>query len=605
MSVPSDRAPATSGLGRLPMAAAAAAGGLLVCTVAQALSRATLDPPISLYWLGLLVIVVPVFLRLTSEDASDRERLALVLLLGLALYSVKVVRDSFAFGFSDEPVHAFNALQIAEHGRLFAENSLLPVTPFYPGLEGATAALMSMSGLSAFGAGLIVVGAARLLMVAALFVLFRRLTGSARAAGLAVAVYVGSFNFLYFSAQYSYESMSLPLFAAVLACLAERGAGMRAGARDWTVPLTMLIGAVVVTHHLSSYALVITLVALAVVSRLVKRRAPNPWPFAVLALAMTLTWLLVVASTTVGYLTPVLDNAFNQALDTVQGSKGPRSLFEAEDTAAAREETPLLAQAVALGAIALLFAGLVLGMRNGWERLRRDPFGILFAVAGFAFFASLTLRFVPAAWETGNRASGFLFIGLALVVVYALLDRHLDGLRRLPARLAVSAALGVVFVGGAISGWPWDVHLSLPSRAEAEGNVIESEPAGLGEWAANHLPSAHLGSSASAARLVLERGGVYVIAGKSPNVAGVLEADELARWQFRVLDEADVSYVVADRRERSEDGIRGYAFSVRRAAGTPDDLRDLSSTLKFEEVPSATRIFDSGLLAVYDMDGLP
>jgi hypothetical protein len=597
----------TSGsrLGRLPVVTLCAAVGLLVCTIAQALSRATLDPPLSLYWLGLLLIVAPIFFRLTSQDARQGERLALVSLLGLALYGAKVVRDSFVFGFADEPVHAFNAEQIADHGRLFVENSILEVTPFYPGLEGATSALMSLTGLPSFGAGLVVVGAARLLMVVALFVLFRRISGSPRAAGLGVAVYVGSFNFLYFSAQYSYESLSLPLFVAILAVLAERGASMRREAARWTAPLAILIAAVVVVHHLTSYAVVITLAALSLLTWRLRRDAPNPWPFAVLALGLTATWLVVVASTTVGYLTPVLDNALDQAVDTVRGTEGPRALFEAEDTSVGPDTTPLVARGVAVAAIAALFAGFLLGLRYMWPRLRDEPFAVLFAAAGLAFFASLTLRFVPAAWETGNRASGFFFLGLAFVVVYALFDRRFARLRTLASRSAVTAALALVFVGGVISGWPWDLHLSLPSRASADGGRIESEPLGLARWAREHLPEGRYAAGAADARRLLDPGGAYAVAGRDAGVEEILAEPTLASWHLPALRREDVRYVVADRREASEDAIRGYALSVRPEAGVPDELRPLNSSLKFETVYNEARILDSGRIVLYDLLARP
>ena len=50
--------------------------------------------------------------------------------------------------------------------------------------------------------------------MAALFVLFTRVSGSARLAGIAVMIYAGNSNFLFWGAQYSYESLSLPLLVA-------------------------------------------------------------------------------------------------------------------------------------------------------------------------------------------------------------------------------------------------------------------------------------------------------------------------------------------------------------------------------------------------------
>src|ERR1700749_1460296 len=146
----------------LPLLALIAAVGLLIVSIANALSRATLAPTPLLYWAGLLILPLPIFYRLSSKEPNYRERLGLVLLLGLALYGVKVVHDGIYFTFTDEFVHAFNAERIAETHRLYHFNSMIPTPPHEPGLEGATSSLMALTGMSSYGAGTIVVGVARL-----------------------------------------------------------------------------------------------------------------------------------------------------------------------------------------------------------------------------------------------------------------------------------------------------------------------------------------------------------------------------------------------------------------------------------------------------------
>src|SRR3954454_3136192 len=135
----------------LPLVALLAALGLLIVSVANALSRATLTSTSLIYWIGLLLIALPIFYKLSSKQPSYRERLGLVLLLGLALYGVKVVHDGIYFTFTDEFVHAFNAQRIAETHHLYHFNPIIPTTPHYPGLEGATSSLMSLSGMSSYG----------------------------------------------------------------------------------------------------------------------------------------------------------------------------------------------------------------------------------------------------------------------------------------------------------------------------------------------------------------------------------------------------------------------------------------------------------------------
>src|SRR5262249_25497165 len=162
-----------------------------VCSTANALSRAALEPSPLLFWAGVLLLAVPIFHRLTAESASAPERLALVCLLGLSLYCVKVFRDAPAFTFSDELVHAFNANPITAHPPLLRPNAILHVPPHFPGLEGATSALMKLTGVSSYVAGVVLIAAARLVLIASLFLLFHRVSGSARVAGLGAAIYTG------------------------------------------------------------------------------------------------------------------------------------------------------------------------------------------------------------------------------------------------------------------------------------------------------------------------------------------------------------------------------------------------------------------------------
>jgi hypothetical protein len=572
--------------------------GLLLCSFANVLSREGGDPSL-LYWAGILVIALPVFWRLTSREASTSERLALVCFLGLSLYAVKVVRDAPLFSFSDEPVHAFNADQIASHHHLFRFNPILPVTPNYPGLEGATSALMGLTGLSSYGAGIVVVAAARLTMMIALFLLFTRVSGSARTAGLAAAIYAGNFNFFFWGAQYSYESIALPLFVVVLMAVAERDSSPREWARNWAVPIVLGIAAIVVTHHLTSYAIAVFLGALAIVFWALRRdwSWPNPWRYAILAAVLAIAWLLLVANSTFGYLGPVIGEAFEAIFNTASGDAPPRGLFQGKGSSI--PPTPLLAKAVALLAVVLLAAAVPFGLKRVWERYRKEPYALIFAIASIGFFATLALRLAPAAWETGNRLSEYLFVGLAFVAALAGLQDWRP--RRWPwlGRASLTAALGVVLVGGAIAGWPWDLQLASPIRASAEGRTISSAPLALAEWAKHNIPpQERFGASTADARMLMVPGEHVAFAGKTPDIQDILEETSLSDWELPLLREEGIRYVVADRREISSDATRGYSFSIR---GDEPELMPLSTVTKFAELPGAKRIYSSGDISVYDL----
>ncbi len=590
-------------LGIAPLAAIvlAAAVGLLLCAVANALARSTDGNPILLYWLGVLCIAAPVFYRLTSSEASTGERLALVCLLGLSLYAVKVIRDAPLFTFSDELVHAFNANQIGSHHHLFEQNSILRATPYYPGLEGASSALMRITGLSSYTAGVFVVGASRLALIGALFLLFLRVGGSARVAGLAAALYTCNFNFLFWGAQYSYESLALPLLAVIMMALAEREAVKREAWRAWAAPIVVAMLAVVVTHHLTSYATIAVLLALSLAYRYLKQswKAPNPWPFAVFAAGLAAAWLLIVASATIGYLSPVLSGALDAVFNTISGEEAPRQLFQKGSSAVGA--TPFAARALALLAIAVLVVALPFGLRELWRRHRGKPFAWIFGLAAIGFFATLALRLAPEAWESGNRLSEFLFIGLAFVLAYAALEllRRFGSRPRL-ARAGLAAIASLVLIGNAISGWPWDMQLARPLEVSAAGRTIVSPPLAMAEWAAHDVSKGRFAAPTADANLLLVPGDKSVLTGPYPDVEDILEDPQLGGWQLPLLRRHKLRYVVTDLRPAASDGLRGYYFTT----GSSDEGRlPEGVSAKFNRVPGAARIYTNGPITVFDLKG--
>jgi hypothetical protein len=575
-----------------------AAVGWQVCAVANALSRMTLAPSPLIFWAGLLLVMVPIGYRLTSPQPSSSERLVLVCVLGLALYGIKLARDPFMFTYPDELVHAYNAIDIVRGHALFGRNPVLPVTPSYPGLEGATSALTTMTGLSTFGAGILLLGAARLVLVIAIFLLFWTVSGSHRVAGLGTAIYAGNANFVYFGAQYSYESLALPLLICVLACVAY---WWRSPARAWWLPIGLGTAAVVVTHHLTSFALTAALLLLWVLHLLLRRRtvARSPWPFAALAVVLVGCWLWVVGGILSSYLSPVFAGAISGIFDTVSGESAPRQLFKAQSGA---PETPLAEQLLTFGSVLILAAGMAFGLRQVWRRHRTRPFALLFSVAGMAYFGTLGLRLAPGAWEVGNRASEFLFIGLGFVVGCSGVERWTVRGGKRVGRALVATALGIIVMAGVISGWPASIRLSQPIVVAADGRRIESEPLGLGRWVSAHLPSRRFAATEGDARMLLVHGRGFAIAGSWPDVKDVVGLPRLAPWQIHILEDNDLRYVVADRRASGRD--RAPFFAVRPPFGPGEPLLPPGVVDKFDRT-GAARLFDSGNIVVFDMENRP
>ncbi len=193
--------------------------------------------------------------RMALPQTPRRERIALAVWLGLALYLLKILRSPGGFTFHDEFPHFATVDAILRTQHLFGWNSLQEVSAFFPGLEVATAALANVAGLSVEAAGLIVIGVARVIASLVIYLIYEEISGSPRVAGIGSVLAIAYPNYIFWSSQYSYESLALPLSMLVLLLGLFRGR-RNAAHRSLLVMALITIAAVVMTHHITSYFLV-------------------------------------------------------------------------------------------------------------------------------------------------------------------------------------------------------------------------------------------------------------------------------------------------------------------------------------------------------------
>ncbi len=596
-------------LAPLSLLAAAALGAI---AFADAASREGKTWGLTAFWIAIAVCAAPFAYRLTTSAASRVERLGLTVVFGSFLYLVKILRDPTRFTFADELPHSYNVNSIVSNHALFGTNPILPVTPSYPGLEMTTAALRLVGGPSTFLAGVTVIAIARLVMMIALFLLFERISKSGRIAGLATLVYAANPNFVFFSAQFSYESLALPLavFAvyAVVRWMEIQEAGdtvspdprRLARGSAWAAVAIITTSAVVATHHGASYALIILILAIGRAQREIRRLSRtyvSPFPFAAFALVATLAWLLIMSRQTWHYLTPVVSDAFQSALDIFGGKQTARQLFSG-----GVDKTPLWGRMVAFGAAGLTVAGLPFGLKRLWKDYRSNPVCLVLGALGALYVCSLGLRLVPSAWEIANRASEYLFLGVAFALAIIGLERWRP--RRFPwaGRLAVAAAFAVLIEGGIVAGWSSDVTLAQTSTIAADGSTIQAPGFAVAAWAKSVLgPHRRFAADASNSRLLAAYADEFAISGTNPDVRSVIREPKLEGWHVRLLRRYGLRFVLVDRRRISEDELAGYFFAT---DATPSFWRDTfggRAIHKFDRQPLVSRILDSGNIVIYDV----
>ncbi|MGC9219943.1 MAG: hypothetical protein ACP5H2_01160 [Solirubrobacteraceae bacterium] len=584
---------------RFPQVALITALGLAMVCMVDDLSRATRDPSTAFYWLGVTLIVVPAVIRTLSDSVSRGEQVALVVTFGLAMLAVKVMRDPYAFTLSDEFPHAYNAQQVLIHHHLYTPNSFLPVTAEFPGLAGATSALAQLSGMSPFGSGIILLAAARTTFMLGLFALLLAVGGSSRAAGLGTLLYAADSNFMLWQAQYAYESLALPLLLVLMAVAVERSQRPVQGRKPWAIVLIVLIAALVPTHHLTSYAAVVIL-ALLSITRLPRLRLTNDastLPFAGVALVLAAAWLVVVASITVGYLTPVIAGALKSVFQTLTQEAPPHALFGKTSTESIPGNT---LYEKALGGLSVLLAvsAVLLSLRRAWSQSpQHSAAKVMLVAAAVLYIPTMGLRFASGAWETSVRLVDFFSIGVAFVLGWFPVDQLANRTRPWIARATVATAAAIMVVGGAINGWPPASRIARPTSILADGKRLLSPSFAVGYWT-KKLPRGIVLGPGSDIEPVLLFGDQPVASGATDAADEVLQMSTLPGWALPLWRSAHIRYVVVDLRADATSNTDGFYFATTPKGGYPEPLLSERLATRFDRA-GLSRIYDSGNVFVY------
>jgi hypothetical protein len=578
--------------------------GLLIVTLAFVLSRMQISGGLELFWFGIMLIVLPPALAVAYGRPRRHEAAALVVLLGAGLYVVKVMHSPFQFVFADELSHYANLQYILATGHLPTYNASIPVTTRFPGLETLTAGFASTAHVSGFVAGLVVIGIARCVLQLGLFVFFSRISGSNRIGALAATCFVFDPEYLYWSAQFSYESLALPLAVVVLVAALNRSRGHfpndRREARPWTGVGMLGIAAVTVTHHMTSYLLCASLIVLAFLSFASDRREWRaPWDLAVFSLLAALAWYAFRASLTGAYLHEIFDAAYSSARSILNGSELPRKPFQSTIY-----HIPLAERAVAVVGLGVIFAIVVFARVRRRRRVFRDPFVRLLWLACCGYLLSYGARFIPSAWEIADRASEFLLIGTSLVVALSginLVLAHRFGRRFGPTLFAV--AFGLCFASGVIGGWPPPALLASPLKVAVGSTTIEPQGFTAAEWARQTLPAGSaMIADESNGRLLLTIAHERPSIGLGPPTRLLIQSTTFSPYALSLLRAEHTKYVLIDRRKIANDNIVGYFFDR-------DDkpILEIPSGVweKFDEVPWAERVYDSGDILIYRLGKVP
>jgi len=259
--------------------------GLLMQGAADALARnGHGSSATALFLLGIALQFAACAWRLTSARTGRHERVWVSVILGLGLFASYVMLSPVLLDSFDELDHMGTLFRIFNSHALFPTNTVLPVSPYYPGLELATATTKWITGLPLVIDQLIVLSIVRVVLVLGVFLIVERICRSSRAGGIGVLVYAASPQFYGFDAQYAYETIGLAFaVGAVYLVFFSVDAPQPRMGKAFILALGSVC-AVVISHHVTGWLtvgfLVVWLVGMYLTTHPMRhRRLSGGWPY--------------------------------------------------------------------------------------------------------------------------------------------------------------------------------------------------------------------------------------------------------------------------------------------------------------------------------------
>ena len=577
------------------------------------------------FYFSLCLVFVPSATVILSRRAAKFARIAFLLYMSLALLATRFMLYPTLFAYHDEIVHEWNVIAIDETHHLFAPNAILPVTPYYPGLEIATSAIEHLTGLPLHQAATVLLFMTRVVMTLGLVLIFQRITANIFISVTAAFAYVLNPQYIFFNSEFSYQTVALPLcfFCIYVFSIRNRSLGLR-GALP-SVAVTMAIAA---SHHLTSVALVVTLWIWYFHTRFKKRPEPNLAHIAMLSMFAVAIWTWIAGKEVMPYMFGIAKKNIGGITSLIAGSTGHKLFTDSAGDKASTWEEALSLASVLLICVALL----PLALHVFKKRRSLSAASLTLATVAALYPIIPAGHLAAATGEAADRASGFVFIGLGLIFAYwwhsprverqywAARGRLSDVSRRYRPIVRhrvprvtwlLVLVVTVCFAGGVVDGsgpnWAYGPGIYLPSADNRSVDPIALQAA---DWESQHLPTgSRVFTDRVNALLAQTYAGVYPLTASGSGIQeGVLSRLLLAPRSIHDVELAcnsRVQYLIADQRlSTSMPHVGIYIDNGEYLQGTRTAPPPASDLVKFDEAPGAQRIFDNGSIRIYSLEGL-
>lgn len=576
------------------------AGGLLMAAYERAWS-ASADPR-TLFWAGVALAVVSFVFGAAQAGLDVRSALLLCIGLAVVLSAPKFGRSPINFEFFDEMQHVRATGDLLAGGSLFESNPLNPLSARYPGLHLVTVPVARAADSSVFAGGNLVILAARILLLTALLTLYRRALASIWLGAIAVLLYAANPAFFFFDAQYSYESLALPISAAVLAiALSGEGDGPWRGALAFALVL-----ATVVTHHISAAMLTVMLTLLAVSLRACDGPSAVARRLAMLALGAavaTVSWWVLAAPQTWRYLEKDVGGNLDAIPEFLLGRGAARAPF-----AGSPFPLPAYERFASYAGVMLLGLAFLAGARRLLRGRPRAGWAVAFSILGVMFFVSLPLQLLQASQASPitPRIWEFAFIGVAPIAAVGLRGAFTQPIAQWRA-IGATAALVLIMAAGVMLRSGDNIRFPGPYIASGGPRAATPETIAAARWLKRHYGSGTRVMGDFTLAPVFGAYGdsfpvIYQHHGYRP--WRVFFSQRLTGAGRYELDRSRTEFVVVDSRMGMRPAFGGYYFSLAEDSH-PWRTIPRSFLRKFDKDGSFERIYDGGHVRIYRYRPLP
>jgi hypothetical protein len=587
--------------------------------------RVTGYPSPEVFYVSLCLVFLPSASVILSRRATKMARIGFVLYMALALLATRYMLYPTMFAFHDEIIHEWNVIAINKTHHLFSSNALLPVTPYYPGLEIATSAVEQLTGLPLHAAATVVLFLLRVVMTLGLIQIFQMISGNVLISTMGAVIYVVNPQYLYFNSEFSYQTAALPLcfFCIYVFSIRSRRLGI------WGLaPSAAVAASVAVSHHLTSVALVVTLWTWYLYTRIKKRPEPNLALFAILSTFAIVAWTWVASKEVIPYITGIVQKNIGGITGLLGGATGHKLFSDSAGDKAPEWEVLLSLASILLICLTMLPAGWYVFKR----RRLLSAASLTLATAAALYPIVPAGHLAAATGEAADRASGFIFVGLAFILASwwhsphvqrlysAARERLSDASRRyrpsgqfrMP-RIGwlLILALTICFAGDVVDGsgpnWAYGPGVYLVS---ADNRSVDQLALQAAYWEGQHLPAgSHVFSDRENAALAQTYGGVDPLTSLSngirEGVVSLLLLSPSTIYDTQIACDSGVQFLIADQRlSTSLPHLGIYIDSGEYLLGSRTAPPPTSALVKFDGTPGAERIFDNGAIRIYNLEGL-